>query len=338
MPPFRDSERGPSSSPDFDPLQRFRALSEAFEADAGMLTDRVPLRFVAVNLVLNPREPAELAAEVRALQAQFDANLPWYSGIAPPVRTLIAGVMIERGDDPDAFLAEVDRVRPIMREVGMRRQEIYQVLSILALRVSNELGPIERAQVERMQAIFEAMKKHHWMLTGPEDLPACAFMSTRKEGAEALAQRATDIFSALRKTAGLWRGDPLQTASNILALSGVDAQSMAARFRLLAEQLHKRGVRVGTAEYDDVAVLCFLPQPVERVAETVANYRDVLRKDLRWSERSLAMSLAVNLAFVRLVGQDPELAALADAKSLLDMQTIVAARQAAAAAAAGGAR
>jgi len=60
-----------------------------------------------------------------------------------------------------------------------------------------------------------------------------------------------------------------------------------------------------------------------------------LDDDLAWHEDSVATSLATNLAFVELLQAEPDarIGALADAKLLLDMQSIVAMRQAAAVAA-----
>ena len=52
------------------------------------------------------------------------------------------------------------------------------------------------------------------------------------------------------------------------------------------------------------------------------------------TEKEYATSLAANLTFVRMLQQDEGIAPLGDAKLLLDMQSIVAARQAAVAASA----
>jgi hypothetical protein len=63
----------------------------------------------------------------------------------------------------------------------------------------------------------------------------------------------------------------------------------------------------------------------------VAELRSRIAEELSWTETSMATSLAANLAFVRLLAdeRDGRVGALADAKLLLDMQSIVAMRQAA---------
>lgn len=330
--PFRGHE-DLSSEYLADPLARFFDLEAAFAERGGLLADRVPMRFAAVNLLLAPGEAGELAGRVDASMGRL-----WPMRLARPVRMLMASALCKHGDDPEAFVAEVERAREIMSELGFRRELVYRVLTALTLRVRNHFEPITREQLERVKAIYEAMKTHHWLLTGPEDLPACAFLSFREAEPEAIGERANQIYEALREEAGLWRGDPLQTASNVLALSGLEPGELARRFRVLAEAFAAAGKRIRAGDYDEVAALCFLARPVPRIIETVTDYREQIAERLGWSSRSLAFNLAASLAFVRLLGDDPELGPIADAKLLLDMQAIVASRQAAAAAAAAGGR
>ncbi|MFO7564156.1 MAG: DUF4003 family protein [Enhygromyxa sp.] len=334
--PFRGHEGQPPGPAD-DPLARFFELELAFDSQRGFLADRVPLRLVAANLVLTPGDALEIAAQVRAIAEQIREQLSLLTDVVPAIRLLIAAVLLQRGDQPAAFFEEVERVREIMRKLGLRRREIFETVAILALRIRNELAPISEAQVERLRDIYEQMKRHHWLLTGPEDYPACAFLvGQRERSPEQIGERAHAIYEGLRKRARLWRGDPLQTASNMLALSPLEPDELVERFCVLAEAFDRAGVRIRQFEYDEVAVLCFLARPTARIVETVVSYRDAIHERLRWTDRATAFGLGANLAFVRLVGNDPELGALADAKTLLDMQTVIAARQAAAAAAAAG--
>jgi hypothetical protein len=333
--PFRGHEYHESPHLE-DPLSRFFELEEAFEADRGMLGDHVPLRLAAANLVLCPGEAKEIATGVRETAEELRRQLSFMTDLVPSIQLLLAAVLRQRGDDPFEFLTEVERVRNIMRKLNMRRREVYEVVAILALRIRNGLEPITEQQIERMRDIYEQMKRHHWLLTGPDDYPACAFLVGQDRTPEQIGERANAIYEGLREKAKLWRGDPLQTASNMLALSPLEPSELVERFHLLAEGFDKAGTRIRQGEYDEVAVLCFLARPAPRIVETVTYYGNQIRERLRWAERANAFALGANLAFVRLVGNDPELGMLADAKTLLDMQTIVAARQAAATAAAAG--
>jgi hypothetical protein len=314
-----------------DPLARFFELEAAFDAERGFFGDHVPLRLVAANLVLSPGEPAEIASTVRATTERLGESLPFLSTVSQPIRLLIAAVLLQRGDEPEPFVAEVERVRGLMRGLRMRRYEIYETVAILALRIRTGLAPISEAQVGRMRDIYQAMKQHHYLLTGPEDYPACAFLAGQDRSAEDVAARANAIYEGLRRQTKLWRGDPLQTASNMLALSPLDPAELVDRFETLARGFDAAGTRIRQAEYDEVAVLCFLARPAAKIVDAVLGYAEPIRERLRWADKSTSFGLATNLAFVRLVGNDPELGALADAKTLLDMQTVIVARAAAAA-------
>jgi hypothetical protein len=333
--PFRGHD-GKQLAAYVDPLARFFDLEAAFDAERGFLGDHVPLRLVAANLVLSPGEPTQIAAQVRALTEQLRERLAFFSQVSPAIQLLAAAVVLQRGDQPEALLAEVTRVRKMMRELRMRREEVYEFVAILAMRIRNALAPIEQPQVQRLHDIYAQMKSHHWFLTGPEDYPACAFLAGQARSPQDIAARANAVYEGLRTRAHAWRGDPLQTASNMLVLSPLEPDELVDRFVTLATEFDAAGIRVRQAEYDEVAVLCFLAQPAKLIVEAVVDYTTQIRERLRWANKATAFGLAANLAFVRLLGNDPELGALADAKALLDMQTIIAARQAAAAAAAAG--
>lgn len=333
--PFRGHD-GKQLEAYVDPLARFFELEAAFDTERGFLGDHVPLRLVAANLVLSPGDPAEIAAQVRALTEQLRERLAFFSQVSSAIQLLAAAVILQRGDRPEALLAEVERVRAMMRELGMRRMEVYEFVAILAMRIRNGLAPIEQPQVQRLRDIYTHMKGHHWFLTGPEDYPACAFLAGQARSPQDIAARAHAVYEGLRTRANAWRGDPLQTASNMLVLSPLEPDELVDRFVTLATELDAAGVRIRQDEYDEVAVLCFLAQPSTRIVEAVVDYTAQIRERLRWANKATAFGLASNLAFVRLLGNDPELGALADAKALLDMQTIIAARQAAAAAGAAG--
>ena len=120
----------------------------------------------------------------------------------------------------------------------------------------------------------------------------------------------------------------------MLYLSGLEASEIAERSTLLMKGFRDSGAKVGQREYDELAILCFVAQPIPSIVASVNEFSERLREALAWTSKASAFNLAASLAFVRLVGTDVELGALADAKLLLDMQAIVAARAAAGAAAA----
>lgn len=324
---FRSDPRAPSGGAFVDPLARFRELFAALDEPSSVLTDRVPLRLAAINLVTVGGDPERIAADFYACDADLAARLGMFTGTDPAIRRVIASQLIKSGDTPAAFVAEVERVRALFREHRLRRGGVFETLAVLVLRRALRGAAIEPPHVERFQAIYEAMKRHHWWLTGPEDFPACAMLVTRPGEPAAIGDGIEAIYRTLRARADLWPGDSLQTAANVLYVSGAPAHDLADRFALLVAGFRAQTITIGIAEYDDLAMLCMLPLPIERLVETVADYRQQLGAS-RWLPSRGHFTLATNLAFVHLVGSDAALGPLADAKLLLDMQAITAARQA----------
>ncbi len=333
--PFRSDAAPPPTAfhAPADPLARYRELYAALAEPASWLSDKVPLRLAAVCLLTTPGDAALLAASLRRRDADLRVRLGWLSSVAPSVRLLLSAQMVKYGDDPDAFVDEVERVREMFRAVELRRSSVYEAVAVLVLRRVNAGGPISLAQVERLRDIYNAMKHHHWFLTGPEDLPACAVLVGRPEDPATIGAGTDAIYRALHERADLWRGNSLQTAANLLYLAGVEPTTIAERYALLLAGFREAGTRIGQGEYDELAILCFLARPVERIVSVVAEFRERLREGTFTPGKAEALNLAASLAFVQLAGQDGDLGQIADAKLLLDMQTIVAARAAAVAAA-----
>lgn len=324
--PFR-SDDDPGTTVPADPLARFDELLTALDMGRGWMQDKAAVRLAAITLIATPGDGGRLAAEVRTASAVLGERLGWLSGVDESVRLVIAAQLIKAGDNPDLFVDDLERVRELFRAHGLRRGGVYEVLAVLVLR--RLVGTIEDAHVARFKAIYEAMKAHHWWLTGPDDFPACAMLVGRPEEPAAIGSGASAIYDALHDQAGLTRGDPLQTATNILVLAGVEPPLIVGRFAALLEAFRGAGVEIGSSEYDDVAILSFLAQPPAQIVANVVELQGGLRARLQWLGLADALSLGAGLAFVRLVGDEGALGALADAKLLLDMQTIVTARQAA---------
>jgi hypothetical protein len=329
---FRGHDERDAPARAVDPLARFLELHRLFDEGRGMLGDRVPLRLAAVTLITTPGDPTGLVARVRACDDELLDHLGWFSVVDRSVRLVLAAALVRANEAVAAFVRELEEGRARMREAGMRRGGVHEVLAMLVLRRVIGGGAIEAAHIERFRAIYEEMKRHRWFLTGPEDFTACAMLVGRRGTPEEIGEHCEAIYRRLADAPKTWGGDPLQTAANVLALVELGPDEAATRFLDVATALRSHGIEVRQAEYDEVAVLSFVPRSADRVAQTVAELREQLRAQLESLSSSSATSLAANLAFVRLLFDDEGLAALGDAKLLLDMQSVVAARAAAAAA------
>ncbi|MBL8970020.1 MAG: DUF4003 family protein [Myxococcales bacterium] len=329
--PFRsDAASGPALFAPPDPLERFQAIYAALVAQGSWLSDKVALRLASASLITLTGEPALLASATHRRDAELRVRLGWLTSVAPSLRVLLAAQMVKYADDSEAFADEVERVREMFRAIHLRNGHAYEALAVLVLRRLQRGQPIEQAQVLRLRDIYEAMKRHHWFLTGPEDFPVCAMLVGRP-GTPAEIGAGTDaLYRALHDRADLWRGDSLQTAANMLYLTGVEPPVLVERFATILAGFREAGTRIGQEQYDELAILCFLARPTATIVTTVTAYRDRLRPAIPWLTRTDALNLAASLAFIEIAGQDPDaLGPLADVKLLLDMQAIVAARAAA---------
>jgi hypothetical protein len=332
--PFRSPEDDTSEVPgSADPLARFLDLNDALEQRRGFFGDKVAQRFAAVSLLTTPGPADRLAEALLEREAELRKRLGRLGSIGPSLRLLLAANLVKYGDDAHAYVDETERARSMMRKVRLRRSGSYEYLAALVLRRIRKGSPTALADIERLEDIYQQMKRHHWVLTGPEDLPVFAMLVPRPESAADIADGVEAMYQALHRDARLYRGEALQTAASVLFTTGLEPAEAASRFRLLRESFRTAGHRLGQAEYDELATLCFLAQPVDVIVDSVLGHRDRLRERISWLSKPMAFGLGAGVAFVRLAGRDAQLGPLADAKLLLDMQAVIAARTAAAAAA-----
>jgi hypothetical protein len=329
--PFRGHDSG--TAPErIDPLARFLQLHRELDTGRGMLGDRVPLRLAAVGLITAEGDVPSLVARVRSCDAELATHFGWLSGVDQSVRLVLAAALVRANESAPEFVTALEHGRALLRSAKVRRGGVHEVLAMLVLRRVVGGGPIEPAHIERFQAIFAEMKRHHWFLTGPDDFTACAMLVGRRGTPAEIGEHCEAIYRRLADAPQTWAGDPLQNAANVLGLVELAPDEAAQRFLDVATALRAAGIRVRKAEYDEVAVLSFVPRAADKVARTVADFRQQIVAELAWTERELATSLAASLTFVRLLSDDDTIAALGDAKLLLDMQSVVAARQASGAA------
>ena len=74
---------------------------------------------------------------------------------------------------------------------------MYEAVAILLHRIQNARAHMTVAQVQRIKAIYDALKSHHWMLTGPEDLPACVLLSSSQAPPAEIGARVEAFYQGL---------------------------------------------------------------------------------------------------------------------------------------------
>lgn len=320
-----------------DPLSRFVTIYKTLNADSGWFSNNASsLRFAAMTAAVSPGEPRDLSREIRQIADDIKDQSGWFGELNSSLRFIVSAMLYANGDGAAEFLDEVKRVRTMFRSAGLRRGGIYEMMAILILRIRNDLEPIEPNTINRFQAIYEEMKRHHWWLTGPDDFPACAILVGQPESPGEMGEHIEQIYQSLN-SAGLTSGDQLQTAANLLYLARLGPIETAERFRDLAIGFRQNGVSIWRSDYDELAILTFLDHHPDSIIERVLSHR-VEMKNLRPKpDRSLTFNLAAGITFLELVKLDNEMKEISDAKALMDMQAVINAQQAAAAAAASSA-
>ena len=310
-----------------DPLRRFQEVFEALNAERGWFSDVSVLRFAAIGALTCEGNPTAVAQAIRANAEQLKERSGWFGELTGELRFIVASRLLQTGDRPDDFMAEVERVRTMFRAAGMSRGGIYEIMSILILR-GMQKEPITDPVIGRMQALYEEMKKHHWWLTGVADFPACAILVGQPGSPESIGLAIEDIYQALY-TAGCRRGDPLQAAANLLFLAHEKPSVIAGRFHALIEAFRGNGQRIWQSEYDEVAILAMLNMPAADVVARTCQIAEELREWRPRPDRALAFNLASSIAFIELAQAGESAQGVTAAKALVDMQAIINAQQAA---------
>jgi hypothetical protein len=241
--------------------------------------------------------------------------------VVAPVRLLVATLLLKHGDAPEAFVEEWERVRRLFRRLRVPRSGAHEILSMCVLRHCRGLTPIGDDAVERMRALHRALARKRRWVTGREHLPLAALLGGEEGAPENIAADIDGNFRALGTR--LWRGRVLLTTSIVLRLAHLEPADATDRMREMTAALERARIMVLTDRYDEIALLCLLSLPAERVVERVVEIERRLaemRTAPFWSQR---FNLAASLAFLELMHGDPGAVALADIKTVLDMQELV---------------
>ncbi|MBI4584843.1 MAG: DUF4003 family protein [Planctomycetes bacterium] len=316
-----------------DPLSRFVSIYEALNEERGWWSHPSGLRFSALAALTCPGGAGEVARSIRRVAEEIRRKVRWFDELKSELRFLVSAMLVLQEDEVGAFLAEVKRVRELFRSIRLRRGGSYEIIAILLLRQRSGNRPIESQTIERFQAIYEEMKRHHWWLTGPEDFPMTALLAGSKENPRDLGDAIETIYQALHWQ-GFSSGDPLQTAANILYFAHIPAEVASKRFRDLYLGFKDGGVSIWKSDYDELAILSFLDHPAERIIDRVLAHRKEMERLRPKPGRTSTFNLAAGIAFLELAQLDRGMKTLLDAKNLIDLQSIIDAQRAAAATAA----
>ncbi len=281
-----------TSAPHILPL--FVDIAKALLADRRWFDDRTVLRYSAMALMFAPEPSVALTQRVRAAADAVVADASWFSGLRTSLRLVLAAQAIAAGIEPRTFVTESHELRERFRKAGLRRAVDHGWIAAAMLRLA---GATSAQDVARLAEIYAAMKTHHWWLTGPEDLPACALLVVHGGDLGYLAPRIETIYAGLRQ-AGMPARDGVQTASHVLALARGSESEVVTRFVALDRGFTADGVAMWDCDRDELAMLCLLDEPPATTIERVREHRAHLRRELGAIGPVTSFSLACGTAFL----------------------------------------
>ena len=314
-----------------DTIARFRDVYSALSKNWSMWWDATNMQYAAMTALSSSRSPDVLADSIMSTAEQIKKRSGWFGELNSCIRFIVAALLEQHGDNADSYMDELERVRKEFRSHKIRRGGLYEIIAITILRLSGDkkdgIQPITHAHLERFKEIHSEMAKHQWWITSVDDFPACAILAHQPGHPSEICATTEGIYQALYAN-GFWRGNPLQSAANLLFLTKDHPASIASRFHEFAESFRARRVKIWQSEYDEVAVLTFTNGPVESVVDRVLQLQTQLRELKPRISKATAFNLACSMAFVESV-QSRESAGVANAKAMIDMNAIIAAQQAA---------
>ena len=300
----------------FDGLRRARRWS----------ANTAVLRFAAMTLATldDPDPIPRLEETVRALKE----NTKWTSPLRSPVRFSIAAMILRREIDPRIVIERMEEVRAEFRSRRLRRGGTYEVLAALLLVLNARGARVAPHLVQRTGDILKRWEKDHRFLTGADDYPMAALHATGDLAIEQIGRSVEEIYQALRKRK-YTRGNQLQLASHLLAVSQRYPEEIARRFAALGDAFREARSRIGTAQYDEAALLSLTAADPERVVREVLTVRNELMQHKPKPVKSIAFSLATGLYISEAAQEDESLREGADLAAIRSAQAILEAQQAA---------
>lgn len=281
------------------------------------------LRFAALTLAsVDLSDPVErLEVTAKALKDTAKGT----SALRSLLRYSIAAMIVRRGLDPAVVVARINEVRREFRARRIRRGGTHEMLAVLLLVLHAGGGEVPGHTVRRLEAILKRWKQDHPWLTGPGDYPMAALHATRGMPVEQIGRHVEEIYQALRAKK-YSRGNQLQLAAHLLAVSKQYPMDSAVRFAAIADALRGRKVRFGPSQYDEVALLSLTElDPGTLARRFVAVQQELLRARPR-PVKTIAFSLAAGLLLSEEararggLGEAGDLATIQAAQEVLEAQ------------------
>lgn len=239
--------------------------------------------------------------------------------------------MLAAGDDPEGRWERTQRCYALLKDAFFGSA----YLALAALLLSDSVGEDEiPVLAARGKALYKRMKKEHPFLTGEEDSVFALLLAQSPRTDDELMEDMEACYQLLDLR--FPKGDGLQTASHVLALSAAQPMEKAERMLALFDAIEAGGGKYGKdRQLPILAALSLGSEPVEALAQDMLTldsflaeqkgYRGIFGMDKRTRIMHAAMLLSLRNAPTQATALQTEAANAAGQQSAL---TMVAAQQA----------
>lgn len=326
-----------STSPVRQPLERFLALAQAFKAESSWSDDTELQRWAAIVLSQSERGPAELVHATRAIISDWRSQVRWWRDTAGSARAFLAATLVLDSLPVSEFLRELERVRDRFRALRLPRSGLAESLALAVLLRGAKDARVDDARLQRIAELYQRVKQDHRFLLGSGDLPTLALLATTDESANEIGRRVEELYEDLRSR-GFRASSALLAIPHLLFFHPTSDRRACTRFEELWNQFKEQGLHMHSGDYDELALLSFAPGAPSGIAKRVLAHRERIRGELRPKPgRDAGFSLACATTFLELSERAPSSTRLAHLQAVMQVRSVIVARQAAMAAASSGA-
>jgi hypothetical protein len=242
-------------------LRRFHAILDELCPAPAPAAEAPWLRLAVLAAVSDPGGVEEVAGTVRESARRLaDAGLT-----ADASRFLAGAVLMGEDIAADRYAIEAAAIRAQLAAVAVPVEGVAGEMAELALRLRAQTASIAVLEVDRVKALHLRMRRRHWWVGVPEDLPACALIASCRGGCEDLEAEVEAAYLALLDH-GYAAGLQLHAAAALLPLAGLPGRRATDRFLGVAQAFQQFGPQRPVSA-PALALLCLLDHEPEAIAE-----------------------------------------------------------------------
>jgi hypothetical protein len=253
------------------------------------VTDTRSLMMIASLYVTNNKEfDSDRLEEVAD---HIKKEVGFFTTLNSQQRYIFAAMLYTRTQNPEEKVPSFIETYKALVDTGFS-MGAYTYISAMVL-INEDDGSAETAI--RAMEVYRKMRKKHFFLTGTSDYPIAMLLALSKRDSDTLINQMEFYYEKLNHS-GFYKGNDLQTMSHILTLvDDVDSNELVIRCTEIFDLFKQEGIRPKSMFYPQIAILSFMENGKEQIAQVNEIWVDLNRDKLfRW-QKDINMMMAVTL-------------------------------------------